>query len=200
MQYKFYIYAFDAVFKWSHLITKPAKWIIKGFTSSRFNHMAYGYTYAKQGNYIKESTGHGFGSKRKEDVIEKRYSKIWVYELTCDLDFPLIHKMTKEHIGDEYEASEAAYSAIDRIPVLNKIYRLFFKIKKNDKDFSYCNKAILLILKANGYLLHIKDDNSLNPEELIKEMQKHGLCKPPVLVWDKNHYVNKRFDEYDGGF
>ena len=192
-KYKLYILAYDAVFTWHHFITKPLKWIIKGFTGSDYSHISYVYNYAGQGKNIKEVTSSGFHSIGWLKSFRTRPSKIYAYEVKVPIDFERLHDFTNQHIGDKYEVDEAINSVIDRVPVLSHVFRFFFRIKKKDKDFSFCDKIGLLILKDQGYLKYIKDDNSLNPEELIKEMQKAHLCYTRRLIWNKTHIVNNIF-------
>ena len=191
---KLYILAFDGVFTWKEFLKKPLKWAIKLFTKSDINHLAYAYSYQFPLKYISQATGLGFESIHYKNVIETRYSKIWAYEFKMPIDFELLDKMTEHHLNDKYEADEAAYSAIDET-FLKKIWEKIFGVKKTDKDFSFCNKAVFLLLKAQGYLTDIQDDNSLNPRELIDECNKENLLFTPVLVWNKTHYINNIFDK-----
>jgi hypothetical protein len=165
-------------------IAKPKK------KSWEYSHLAYSYTYNNQGDQIKQATGPtGFVSENYRDVTKKRYSKIWAYEFKHDIDFVKLDKLTKSHIGDKYQAWEAAYSAINNIPVFSSIFRKIFNIKKNDSDFSFCNKAVVLILKDQGYLT--VEDNSLSPSETIEAVK--DMCHIPKLVWNKQYFVNNVF-------
>lgn len=186
MKYTLYFLAFDAVFTWQHFFKTPLKWIIKLFTGSKYNHVAYVYNYANQKNYIKQVVGTGYESIDYMDCFKKRYSKIYAYEITVSIDFELLHKNTLRKIGRPYATKKAPYSVIDRIPVVNWIYRKVFKVSQNDKDI-FCSEDGVNTLQEQGYLGNIKDSNSINPEEFIKELLKNQLCNPKrFLIWNKN--------------
>ncbi|MDH3877847.1 MAG: hypothetical protein OET18_08400 [Desulfobacterales bacterium] len=192
MENKLYIHFYEPVFSWHHFLTKPAKWIIKGGTGSEACHVSGSYDFAGQKEFIKQSTfDKGFHSVHHKEHFKKRFSKIYSYEVKVDIDFPKLHNHVKSRLGDEYHPPKSIYSAIDRIAYLNKLWRKVFKIKLNDDKFDFCDKAWLLVLQAQGYLLHIKDVNSLNPEELKKEIAH--LCYSPMVTWNKTHYVNNIF-------
>ena len=192
---KLYIHCYDPKPSWHHIITKPAKWLIRIGTGSKISHMSYSYDYANQKKYIKQSTFEkGFHSVHYKDHFEKRFSKVYSYEIKVPINFGKLHLTTNYHIADKYAPAKAAYSAIDRLPFVGKLWRKMFKIKLNDDKFDFCDKAVLIAcFKDQGYLQHIKDNNSLSPEELKKEMAK--LCYAPVLSWNKTHFVNNVFNK-----
>ncbi len=191
---KVYLHFYEPVFTWSHFLTKPLKWLIMGSTGSEVSHVSGSYTYARQGEYIKQATfAKGFHSVHYKLDFKKRHSRIWTYEIKVDIDFKILHESIKSHLGDKYHPPKAAYSAIDRIPLINKVWRHFFKIKLNDDKYDFCDKAWLLILQKQGYLKHINDVNSLNPEEFKKQIEKCGLCYAPRLTWNKSYFNNNVF-------
>ena len=191
---KLYILAFDSVFTWKHLFTKPVKWIIKLFTGSDYNHVAYAYSYADRKQFINQAIGSGYESINYMNCFKKRHSKIFAYEITVPINFELLHKDTIPKIGLPYGAEEAAYSVIDRIPILNYIYRKIFKVSQNDKDL-FCSQDVIFELQRQGYLGYIKDSNNINPEECIKLILKYSLCNSnKILVWDKDKIINNIFE------
>jgi hypothetical protein len=191
---KWYIYAYEPVFTWSHFLTKRLKWIIKGGTGSEICHMSYSYDYAGQKEFIKQTTfDKGCHSVDYMPHFKERYSKIYAHEVKVPIDLARLHEFTKSHLGEKYRPERAFYSAIDRIPIVNKLWKYFFKIEENSDDVAFCNNFVVLALQDQGYLKHIKDVNSLSPEETKKEIQKYGLCYSPMLVWNKSYFVNNVF-------
>lgn len=184
MENKLYILFFDSVFSWKHkpwLIMKP---IIKFFTQSKFNHVADNYTSHKRGKYVNEAIGKGFTSNHYTKVFADRYCKLIAYEVIVPIDFDKWHKKTKEMIGMEYGAAEAVFTVIDRVPVVNWIYRKVFDVSNLDNDI-ICSSAVLVRLQDQGYLLHLDSEN-ISPEELKKEMLEYRIIrKVPILVWNK---------------
>lgn len=208
MENKFYIIACDPVFAWKQLIRYPLKWMIKliqlimclctfGLIKPRNKNweIAHIAGYVNCGDLkdnIFQSTGDGFQLYPYQDFFDKRYSKIYAYKFLGKIDFEKTESLIKKHIGDKYKVSNAMYSALNNIVILNNFLKKVFNIIEND-TFDYCDDVIVEILRENNYLSDIKE-SSLTPSELIDELQRKNLIGCKIYIWDKKKMmINENF-------
>lgn len=180
---KLYILSFDAKFTLSNAVRHPAKFLIKLGTWSNINHVADVYNYKGWGRLINQAMVSNYQSIDFIQCLSGSDSTIRAYELKVAIDFEKWNNDTKSLKGRRYDFKGAAYSAVDKIPILREI----FKQDPGDTEV-FCTEAVIEKLQNQGYLHHIKNKNTDNPKEFIKHIL--SLCKPPIVVWKDKKLIH----------
>lgn len=191
---KVYILSYEAKPNIRNVLFYPVKWIIKLFTGSRINHVAYAYKYRGCGTLINEAVGSGFRSINYKRGLLDRDCNVYAHEVIVDINLSSLHKDTFDSRGKEYKVSHAAYSAIDRVPFLGSLWKKIFKLEIDGDEIPFCSEATLILcFKRQNYLSSIMD-SSKSPEELIKTLYRNSLIRGRVHVWDGKKIINNIFE------
>jgi len=189
IEHKLYIFSYDANPTFKHCLTKPLKFLIKLATWSRINHISHNYNYARCGKLINQAVGSGFESINYLEDFKHRDSTIYAHEIKVPIDFKRVHEYTKSLRGRQYDLKGAIYTKVHRALIL----RTVFNRDPNDMK-EFCSEVPIEILKREGYLCNIENENTVHPKKLLKLLYKYGLCKPRFVVWKDGKLVNDIFN------
>lgn len=146
-------------------LRKPLRFLIQMVTGSRIEHVAL-YCQKK----VLQSSGRGVELIPFDEWLEHyKNSKIFKFQFTRKLKLKEIlyfHEFAKIHAGKDYSAFQAAYSALDLLPI-------FRELDLHSQEEMFCSKLCAKFYEDIGWIKI--DEAKTNPKELIHQLNSLHL-------------------------
>jgi hypothetical protein len=172
------IIAFSSRFGIKHFLYYPFRYLIQLFTGSRIEHLgivSFGDLYEARTPQVIKSNA----LERVKNTAD--HIKVFKYEPNFNLNDSqkvALYRDLQAQLGKKYGIIDAAFSAIDRLP----LFRLFLSKDKAISEKQFCSKLCAIAYQKLGLISNRINSSRLHPKEFITIINENNLTGGRVSV------------------
>ena len=167
------------IFTWKHLFTKPFKWVIRGFSQSKFHHAASTFKNRRR-NYIGEAKYPKYRHVPLKKWIEEesKFNKIYAHKVIKPFDEKELLEFEKGMLGRKFDLKGSIYAEAHNIPFINRLF------KRDPDDIEpFCSEAKVELAERLGFINPVKNSNYYSPQELLELLIDIKVVNPESEIW-----------------